>query len=598
MKTLIVLTLLSLSALAEDSPYSTDWNVNHIYPNQQSWDSDVKKIDSLLALLDKINKTEVTTADQLARVMQLVSDARSTAGKLAKVGLLQSSVDTSSIEYNKRYTQGQNLEQQVESKVAFLQPLLLSLDELILKEWLKLPSMKPHRNRVLRTLFLKPYSNDLTANKLLPEVGRLGLVMADLYGKTAGNDSLWPTMSVDDHMERINPANFRRLTRSSNRVDRNELNRVYYERVAELVDIFGLALVNRIHSQNSLAKAHNLNSATEWLLTLNDGFSPGSHNSFFNKVIELKPEINNTIVKLGKLRGKQVTTYNELFNIRTSQSTEVKLSQAFNQIRSLSEVFGQDYTALLSERLKEPWIHLAMSENKNATVGVFWQIGGTLAHSLLSYESNYRSARNLSSSVLLMMGYRSATGHHVPDKREEDFPVFSNAIWYLGKQLFDEHWLMHNDKDTERSVALETQFVTFLRTVYKGAMIAEFEVELNKRLNNNEVLTGEDISAVYETMLDKYFGDIGIDVPKHLKYEWVNHGTMFYGPHYISWAMSKYLALGMHEMILKEDQNAIIAVTKGIGNSQMHFSNEVLENSGIDMFSNEFLESVKQRINR
>ncbi len=597
MRILLVLTfILSHSAMAEDIPYSTDWDVNQIYPNKQSWDNEVKKVDSLIELLDKTNKAEVTNADQLVRIMQLVSAARSTAGKLAKVGLLQSSVDTSSVEYNKRYIQGQNLEQQVESKVAFLQPLLLSLDEIKLKEWINLPSMKPHRNRVLRTLFLKPYSNDVTANKLLPEVGRLGLVMADLYGKMTANDSLWPEMSVNGHLEHINPANFRRLSRLSNRSDKNELNRVYYERVAALVDMFGLALVNRIHSQSSLAKAHNLNSATEWLLTLNDGFPTGTQNKFFSKVIELKPEINQAIEKLGKLRGEQLSTYDELFEIKSSHPTEIKLSQAFNQIIDLSEVFGHRYTSLLSKRLREPWIHLAMSENKNATVGVFWQIGGTLAHSLLSYESNYRSARNLSSSVLLMMGYRSATGHHVPDKREEDFPVFSNAIWYLGKQLYDEHWLMQ--KGVESSVALETQLVAFLRTVYKGAMIAEFEEALGKKLDNNEVLTGEDISVVYESMLDKYFGDIGIDVPSYLRYEWVNHRTMFYGPHYISWAMSKYLALGMHEMILQEDQNAITAVTKGIGKSEMHFSNEVLENSGIDMFSSEFLAGVKQRSNR
>ena len=127
-------------------------------------------------------------------------------------------------------------------------------------------------------------------------------------------------------------------------------------------------------------------------------------------------------------------------------------------------------------------------------------------------------------------------------------------------------------------------------------MIGEFENIIAKKLNDGQALTGEDLSQIYLSLVVKYFGNTGIEFSKTTKYQWLTHSTLFYGSHYVSWALAKIASENLSERLARSDKVAIDTIVNGIRNSKTHLSYEVLSSAGISFEKNNTFEPIKKRI--
>ena len=62
-------------------------------------------------------------------------------------------------------------------------------------------------------------------------------------------------------------------------------------------------------------------------------------------------------------------------------------------------------------------------------------------------------------------------------------------------------------------------------------MFAEFEKDVHQRIENNEMLTCDDLNKIYYNLNKKYFGE-NIIVDEQIKYEWLRI-PHFYTPFYV-----------------------------------------------------------------
>ncbi|WP_395374220.1 hypothetical protein [Marinicella sp. W31] len=591
---LLFLTFFFFDVSCEEAKNGSFWDIDSIYPTNEAWENEKKELYRIIDRIDSLRTIKPTEFDQLSQILSLVSDARSIAGKMAKVGLLQSSVNSKSSIFKKRYQEGRKLENYVEFKVSFLKPLILSMNESKVRTLMIKPELSSHKRRLLRILKMRKYTPNENLNMLLIEMKDLSDTSSDYYNQLISSDSFWPSIKIDNETHIVKPSNYNQIYRRLDNKQKKELEGQYYQNFNNFAELFKFPLLNRVKMHQLQAKAHNLPSSIDWLLTLNDGFEPGFSKNYIQQIRNMKPFIQSAVVTLIKIRGVESINYNDLFQLTLSIDKEISQQQAIESYYSFSLPFGEEYEENLRLRLAEPWLHSKLLENKGFTIGVFWQVGDTLANGIMPYMSDYRSARTLSALIQLMMGYRSVLKSNSPDRREEDFPVFGNVLFYLGSHLFDEHWIKNSENLDEKKVIHEIKIISLFKLIYKGAMITEFEQIISVSIANNVALSTDDISEIYYTLLVKYFGDLGFPLPEYLKYEWINEGVIFYGPNYITWSISNAIALYLGEEMLRGNESIVEIIKNGMGASQLHFTSEILKLAKIDFSTSLVIDNLKR----
>ncbi|MHA7873325.1 MAG: hypothetical protein ACX939_13330 [Hyphococcus sp.] len=199
------------------------------------------------------------------------------------------------------------------------------------------------------------------------------------------------------------------------------------------------------------------------------------------------------------------------------------------------------------------------------------------------YRDDFPTARRFSGAALLAMGYASVPNEIAPDRREEDLPVFSNALWYLGRFLYDAN-SQDVAKDNREYVDMLThRLASALYSLVNNALVTELEVRLNEQIKAGDAITGDSISQTYRSLLDSYYGGGAVKIPDYQSAAWMTQGTFFYGPHQTSWSLAYAVALALQNRIEAGDERAIAAVRDGIGRSDTHFSADILTEAGLDI---------------
>jgi oligoendopeptidase F len=561
------------------------WDLADTYPTDREWEAERGAIDAGLTLVSQLKARTPTTARELAVVRDAVSDVRKRAGRMAKVGLLQEAVDTRSDRARKRDEEGRAAELRVEREVAFVDPLLRSIGRSTLEQWLRIePLLAPHRRRILRTLRLAAFAPPPGLETVPARLGRIGSVAADAYAEAMDVDLAWPA-APGAEQGRLDTSTYRKLIRSPDSNIRGEAAERFLGHLGGYRDLFGLLLSRRIEADLAVARLRNLDDTTDNLLTVNDGFEPGSYRAMFAAARESRPAIAKAVEALRRLHGLDRFRLVDLFAPAPETQRTYQAGETLETVLHTLAPLGEDYRRLLRRRIDSGWMHLPPHPDKSPTVGVFWQVGGGHPHAILSYSGTLTNARTLSGSALLMMAYASVPERLAPDRREEDLPIFSNALWYLGWHVFDGALLADPATPTDERVAvLAAQLSSLLHTHVRNVATAELEARLSAMAANEQPVTGEAISSLYLTLLRDYFEGSGMEIGDHHGNEWMSLPTVFYGPHYASFAAAGAAAIALEQGFEDRDPR-VLAIRDGIGRSETHFSADVLKEAGIDLSS-------------
>lgn len=570
------------SSAAETAPRSLDsyvWDLDAIYPTGVEWERERAGVLEGLARIEGLKA--VKSSSDLARLLSAVADARGRAGRMAKVGLLQHEVDSRSEEARLRHGEGRALERRVEQAVRFVEPLLRKLGGDTLNEWLANdPLLAPHQRRIARTLALAPYAPQEGMEEANLSLGLISTTASDIFNEAIDADLAWPAIEGSAGPKLDLPAYYR-LKRSPDALVRNEAAVRFLKHLHGYRDLFGVMLTRRIEGDLLVSRQRNLDDPTD-LLLVNDGFAPQSHRALFAGARSARKSLARAAGTLAKLHGLERPTYTDLFVAVHPPTSRYPIQEALEAVAAAALPLGEDYVRLLRRRFDERWMHLPPAPHKGGTVGVFWHVGGGHPHAVMNYGEDYASARTLTGASILMMGYGSVPAGSFPDRREEDFPVFSNALWLLGPLMLDRKVLEEDLSPAQRAGILSAQLTWVIQSYVRNSLIAELESRIAGRTSEDQPLAGSDVSKLYLSLVREYFGE-AVTVPDEIQNEWITHRTLFYGPHYASFAAAAAVAVALDEAIAAGDPQAMAAVRDGIGRSRTHLSGEVLHQAGIDL---------------
>ena len=136
-------------------------------------------------------------------------------------------------------------------------------------------------------------------------------------------------------------------------------------------------------------------------------------------------------------------------------------------------------------------------------------IAHELGHSMHSYYSN-REQNVLNANYTIMVAEVASTVNEI---------------------LLSDYQIK-NEKDNRKKAELLYELLEMIRaTLFRQAMFAEFEKDVHDKIENNVMLSADDLNDMYYNLNKKYFGpDVNID--EQIKYEWARI-PHFYSDFYV-----------------------------------------------------------------
>jgi oligoendopeptidase F len=560
---------------------SKEWNLGDIYPTETDWSNAVADINNSILDMDKRAKN-IDTALALAELLDAVYSLRSRAGKLAKVGLLEHFTDTTNEQFKRKMEQSEFLESQVESAVAFVGSIIRRIPKEQLIKWQKqTPQLARHKRRINRTLRTASFNLTPEAESVIADLTRLPRTANDVYRQLIGSDLNWPI----DNKIKLTPNNYNEIRRTKALQDRERSSKAFFNHLGNYQDLFALALMRRIEGDSLIAKHRGLSSSVDTLLVLQDGFEMNGHQQIYEAISQSQKKMAFIVGTLARAKSQPYLTPSDFRSLVNKEKRSYTRDYAHRITLKAAEFISPEYSSLMASRLKLPWMHLSDDENKSNTVGVFWQVGGGDPHTIFKYRDDYISFRLYSSAAFLMMGLADIPDEKAPERREEDLPVFSNALWYLGHFMQTDALLQSNNTSAIKKQVLANLLTRSLNTLVNYAAMVKLEDYISQTLLSGESISPEDINTYYLSTLKTFFAGTDMNIQEYWKRGWINESFAFYGPHYASFYQAISSALTLKNKISQGDKRAIKVIQHGIAYSDTHFSADVLKEAGIDMSS-------------
>ncbi len=555
------------------------WNLDEIYPTEESWDDAVAQITNRISAIEKTNH-RVSSANDLATLLDDISILRGQAGKLAKVGLLQHFTDTKNEIFLRKMEQSEFLETQVESAVGFINDVINQIPPDVLSRWLhESPPLRKHQRRINRILRAAPYKLLPESESVIADLARLPRTANDFYRQLLDSDLDWPSFNGQE----LTPSTFSKIRSTGSLKERETASKLYFEHLGKYEDLFALALTRRIEGDALIAKHRGLNSSVDTLLVLQDGFESDGHKQIFEAIAQSKHKIKFIVSALTKYKMQPYLVPSDFRALSKDNNRIYDQSYAKKMTLKAAELVSAEYRDIMAVRLEMPWMHLLDSENKSNTVGVFWQVGGGNPHTIFKYRNDYISFRLYSSAAFLMMGLAEIKDDNAPDRREEDLPVYSNTLWYLGHFLQTNVMLNSNNPPELKRQVLANLITRTLNTLINYAAMVQLEDHISQKIMEGSSVLPNDINDFYLSALRSYFTHSNMKIDEHWRYGWISESFAFYGPHYASFYQAISSALAMKKRLEQKDPKVIDAIQYGIANSDTHYSSDVLLSADIDM---------------
>lgn len=134
----------------------------------------------------------------------------------------------------------------------------------------------------------------------------------------------------------------------------------------------------------------------------------------------------------------------------------------------------------------------------------------------------------------------------------------------------------------EKMVYLLNLIGSFRGTVYRQAMFAQFEVKVNDRINNNEMLTAKDFEDIYEELLGNFFGE-EVKSNDLWKYECYRIPHFFYNFYVYKYSTGFTSALAIYNNLKQNYDETLEKIYSFLKTGSKFDPLDVIKKAGVDL---------------
>ena len=598
---MVVLAMRSAPA-RETPPPPPDWELAAEYPSAESWDHGVALVEDRLARFAQRRGARITSAHQLAGLLDEARDLRGRAGNLARYALLTRTLDTTNDLAQARYNAATGLEARVEAAVGWLDSATVALGARRIRTWQRTePRLARHGWRLARALNTVGHQWPTGSEPAYAALQRNSIGASDLYDAMMAADTAWPSIKDSDGNDVVvNPDSLDGLVGGHETAVRRRAIDAYYTHLKAVQRPLGLLLTRKFENDLILARARHYANSFDAFFGAGDGMPPDAWRQMVDAARSNVPLLTRYARILARLHRVADIRYAELNLPPPAVNRHVPLDEAKAIAVDAAAPFGAEYQHAVRECLDRPWYDFAPRPHKDrGALGVYWQVGGGHPYGIMSYDGTLRDAQTLAAISAVTMFYAHLPAAKSPERREEDFPIYGNAVWWSGSLMATDFLIAHASNRDERMALLAGDLRRLWNAFFVGAIDADFEDRVNRVIVDNHAPTGAEFSQLYlATLRDYYRGDGAAAVDDLSGGEWMTLANEYYGHVFAEWSFAIAGAATIAERARAGDMETIRAIAFPLHHADSYTSYDLMRDIGADPVAATTYDAVMRRMAR
>jgi len=601
---LIMINNFSYSQNIERSevPLKFKWDNSILYTNIDEWNIDKKLLESEIEKLKYFNGKMKNNSDVFYKTLRTYFDAYKLYYKISDYAFRLSDEDLRIGANQSLNQQATNLGTQLGEAASFINPEILSIEKNTINKFFneknQLSEFHFYVNDVLR---MKEHTLSENEEKVLASAGLITTTMNEVYSIFDNAEKTNPPVKLSTGEEiELNGASYSKYRTSENREDREKvMNVMFTEGYRKYQNTFGANLAGKIRADYFYAKNRKYNTVLEQSLDVNK-IPVGVYTNLVDQIHKNLPTLHRFLKLKAKMLGVDQLHYYDLYaSMVKNVDFTFSIDEGQNLLLEVFKPMGEEYVSTVKRSFDERWIDYVPTKGKSS--GAYSSGAAYDFHPfiLMNWTDDFESLSTLAHEL-------GHTMHSYYSNKNQPFVNAQYATFVaeiastINETLLNDFMVKKAKNDEEKLYILGTYLDLMRSTIFRQVSFAEFEWEIHKRVENNEPLTGEEMSKIYFEIVKKYYGhDSNICiVPDYVAFEWA------YIPHFIGYTYYVYqystsliYATALAEKIVKEGQPAINEFYNILNGGSSDYPIELIKKAGVDPLSSEAFDIAISKMN-
>lgn len=561
------------------------WATTDLFPTDEAWEA---KAEEILAKADELAsyKGKISTdGNALLEYLKKSEKYNDELSLFYVYAMLKSDEDKGNSKYQGYLGKAFSILNTVSAKMAFETPEMVSIDDEKLEGFFKnVEGLEFYRRVIERQRVYKPHTLSEAEETLLASSGEMSDVAKNVASTFRNADLTFPDITdTNGEVRKVTQGSFIPLMESPDVNVRKQAFDSVYGTYAKFKNTMAGFFDGQVKQLMFYTKARKFANNMERAL-----FRTEVPVSVYKNLVKTVNDNMSSLHKYMRLR-KKLMGVDELhmYDIYTPLIPDADVKMTFEDSKKVAlealAPLGEEYLSYIKEGFANRWIDVYENEGKRG--GAY--SCGTPVHPFVLLNHN----DTLDSAFTLVHEMGHAIHSYLSTKNQS--PAYADYVIFVAEvaSTFNESLLMRyllgKTTDKKEKAYLINHFLEqFRTTLYRQTMFAEFEMQMNEKVEAGESLTADLLCGMYYDLNKKYYGDDMV-IDEGISYEWERIPHFFMNYYVYQYATGFSAAMALSDKVLSEGKPAVDKYLNFLSSGCKADPITLLRGAGVDMESPE-----------
>ena len=558
-----------------------NWNLQDIFENEEQFKKEKGEIADILEKIKTYQGILCNTSENLYNCYKLYEQALEKFEKVYAYGMLKYHLDMSNQEGIKIFKEVEGLGTEFSVATSFMTPEITYADENTIKEYIKEERLKGYERDIKDILNEKKHVLSKEEENILANFSETVSAPENTFDTLTNAEFKFGTLIDENGKEvEMTDSTYTLFLKNKDRNVRKQAFDLMYKKYSEFINTITEMYISNVKAKATTAKLRKYNSSLEEAVEHDDA-SLKVYESLIEAVNE-DMNVNYEFIKLKKkmLNLDEMHMYDLYVNPCEQGKDEITFEDAKQEVLNALQILGKEYINKLEEAFDNRWIDVYAKPNKR---GGAYSMGVYGVHPFVL--TNFVNSKRDISTIAHELGHSM---HSYYSNREQnvinaDYTIMVAEVASTVNEILLSDYQIKNEKDNKKKAELLYELLEMIRaTLFRQAMFAEFEKDVHDKIENNVMLSADDLNDMYYKLNQKYFGpDVNID--EQIKYEWARIPHFYYNFYVYQYATSYCAAFSVAHKILEEGTPAVERYKKFLSGGCSMAPVELLKIAGVNL---------------
>ena len=557
-------------------PEEYKWDLSRMYKDLEDFMKDFNEVKNILPKVEEYKETFLNSADIFIEFMELIEKINRKAEKMYNYTHLAVDVEPNNDDFQRLNADIYGLLEDFGNRTVFIDLEILKNEEKILNI-LKDERCKRFNNMVNHVLRTKPHIlSDETEQVLSMASGVLGAS----YKTYSNIRPEFENVIIDGKEYFLNEETVKEFLKNSDESIRKQAYEKLNIEYKKMANVYASTLEGTMKKDVFYSKVRKFNSPLEA-----STFGDEVNEDLFYKVLKAanrdyhKYYLEYLDVFRKLINKEKIENYDLRIPIVEEPSQKYSIDDAFDLIFKATKNYGEEYANILKKAREERWIDYMPHEGKRHgaySSGCYDSNPYILTSFIGDIESIFTLIHELGHSV------HSYYSNHNQDYFNSDYRIFVAEVASITNENLLMNYLIKTTQSNEmKKFLLYRKLDEFIGTCYRQPFFANFENILHEKVANNEGLSNQTITDLYEKLSEEYYGG-RVNLHEYSKYTCYAVPHFYYNYYVYKYTVGMCVATVIAKRISEGDKNQIESYLKFLKSGSSKSPVELLKMAGVN----------------